>query len=120
MPKAGTKYNEKDYENKSTSLKNWLQDENLDRAAGIKPTHPGRTIDDNPRWNGVGKGDGFRPHDEDQYQDNLDKIYGEEKERLKDVIKTTYKAGGEVIYKVSTEGGIVNMTEEEYKEYLQD
>lgn len=117
MPKAGKQYKESDYADKPTSLKNWLMDENLDRAAGIEPTHPGHTVDDNPRWSGVGKGDGFRPHNHDRYNDNIKNIYGDHS-ALKDVIKTSYRAGGKVVYTVSTDDGIKQMNQEEYSEYI--
>ena len=119
MPKPKKEYKESDYENKPTSLKNWLQDENLDRAAGIEPTHPGHTVDDNPRWSGVGKGDGVRPHNHERYDENLKKIYGDHV-KLKDVIKTSYRAGGKKVYTVSTKDGVMEMNEEEYQDYIKD
>ena len=120
MPKPKKPYKESDYENKPTSLKNWLQDENLDRAAGIEPTHPGHTVDDNPRWSGVGKGDSFRPHDHERYHSNIETIYGGPRAPLKDVLKVTYKPGGVKQYKVSTSDGIVIMDEDEYQNYLKE
>jgi hypothetical protein len=106
-----------DYKNKNTSLGNWLKDENLDRAAGIEPTHPGHTIDTNPRWSGQGKGDTYRPvDDQKEFESKLETIFGARRSR-KDVIKSS-KRNGEWIYTVSTsDRGIVEMTTEEHDEY---
>jgi hypothetical protein len=103
-------------ENKTTSLENWLKDENLDRKAGITPTHPGHTVDTATRWSGQGKGDVYRPvNDQSEYDDKLRQIFGERRIR-RDVVKSSRTKSG-WIHTVNTPDGILKMTDEEHDAY---
>lgn len=99
----------------ATSFKNWLKDESLDRAAGIEPTHPGHSVHDNPRWSGVGKGDGSRVSNKELFEKRKTEIYGEKRKRL-DVSKSA-KVGRKWIHTVHTPDGVKKMTDEEHDEY---
>ena len=104
-------------EDKVTSFENYLKDENLDRVAGITPTHPGHTVDTNPRWSGQGKGDTFRPvEDQKEFDAKMRGIFGERRIR-KDVSKSSKNKDGVWIHTVNTSDGIVKMTDEEHDEY---
>jgi hypothetical protein len=98
-----------------TSLENWLKDENLDRAAGIKPTHPGHTVHTNPRWSGVGKGDTSRVRDKAAFDRKKESIFGTKPARP-DVFRQERTKSGWVLH-VSTPGGNKKMTELEYQAY---
>ena len=104
-------------EEKVPSLENYLKDENLDKAAGIKPTHPGHTVDTNPRWSGQGKGDTYRPvDDQSDFDKKLTTIFGERRIR-KDVIKSSRQKDGTWLHTVNTPDGLVKMTDEEHDSY---
>jgi hypothetical protein len=104
-------------ENKQTSLENWLKDENLDKAAGLTPTHPGHTVDTNPRWSGQGKGDTYRPVDDQTgFDTKMAGIFGEKRIRL-DVVKSARNTNGTWTHVVNTPKGLVKMTDEEHDEY---
>lgn len=103
-------------ENKTTSLENWLKDENLDRAAGITPTHPGHTVDTATRWSGQGKGDVYRPvRDQSEYDAKLRQIFGERRIRKHVVKSSRTKAGW--LHTVNTADGVVQMTDDEHDAY---
>jgi len=102
---------------KTTSLENWLKDENLDRQAGIKPTHPGHTVDTNPRWSGVGKGDSSRVSDVAAFDVRRNEVFGQKRKR-RHVVRS-YKKNGKWLHDVATKDGVIPMTDQEHDTYEQ-
>jgi len=104
-------------EKKAVSFENWLKDERLDRQAGITPTHPGHSVDSPSRWSGQGKGDVDKPVSQ-RFLDRYDEVFGAYK-KDKDLVRTKYRSGSK-IYVVSTENGIVEMSEKQYTKHKQN